>query len=403
MKGKPMKKHLSILLVCLSTCLFSASQVFGDTLVMLNNSTVSGTVIQTNGDDMLLLMDYAAFNFSRANIKKIKTEPTKAVELSSTNRLSDFKHLVLFLSQQTWATNLSPIPATVIDKGILRNVPYSSFRCGQDYEVNVYGDLDHPAGIEIGVYRKLLEDGSAKSNCVKFISNLLSQSADKEIVQGLGLKKDLKTRDELTFEVTPPTDEDAYNGWWVSIYSEQKLNLARASGAELKQISVAKTDAAKSADQSKNPSSWSADELKLARPSPPTLITFTYKSGTVVSNAEVVHVNDGVSLIWREDNGVGGGLVRLEELPEKLQVQFGYDPAKTAAADALAAQKQAQWQQAQALAAQSAQTAQESQAAPAPDYNNSDYSSGGDRVYVHGYYRANGTYVNAYTRSYPRR
>jgi hypothetical protein len=395
-----MKKHLSILIVCLSTCLFSAPQAFGDTLVISDGSTISGTIIQTNDDSVLLLTDYAAYNFSRAIFKKVKTEPTKAVEFNSTNRLPDFKHLVLFLSKQPWATNLSPIPATVIDKGILRNVPYSSFRCGEDYEVNIYGDLDHPAGIEIGVYRKLLENGSAKSNSVKFISNLLSQSADKEIVQGLDLKKDLKTRDGLTFEITPPTDEDAYNGWWVSVYSEQKLNLARASDAELKQISIAKSDATKEAGQSENLSSWSADELKLARPSQPPTITFTYKSGTVVSNAEVVHVNDGVSLIWRKNNGTSGGLVRLEELPEELRVQFGYDPAKTAAADALEAQKQAQWQQAQALAAQSAQ------AAPAPDYSSPTYSgypSGGGSVYVHGYYRSNGTYVNAYTRSYPRR
>ena len=67
-----MIKYLSTLLVCLSTCLFGAPQVFGDTLVMLNNSTISGTVIQTNGDEVLLLMDYAAFNFSTANIKEIK-------------------------------------------------------------------------------------------------------------------------------------------------------------------------------------------------------------------------------------------------------------------------------------------------------------------------------------------
>jgi hypothetical protein len=390
---------ISILLVCLLGFLFGPAHANGDTLVTFNGRTISGTIIQTNEDEVLLLTDYAAYNFSRANIKQVKTEPTRADEFNNTNRFPDFKHLVLFLSRQPWATNLSPIPATVIDKGILRNVPYTSFRCGEDYEVNVYGDLEHPAGMEIGVYRKLLDNVSAKDNCVKFISNLLGQSADKETVQRLDLKKDLKTRNGLTFEITPPTDEDAYNGWWVSVYSEQKLNQARASDAELKQISVTKADATTQAGQSEN--SWSADELKKARHSTPTMITFTYKSGTVVSNAEVVHVNDGISLIWRKDNGASGGLVKLAELPEELQVQFGYDPAKTEAADALEAQKKAQWQQAQALGAQSAQTVQESQAAPAPDYNNSGYSSGGDRVYVHGYYRANGTYVNAYTRSYP--
>jgi len=407
MKGKKFRKFIIIPLISLSAFLFSAPQTSADTLVIFNGSTISGTIIQTNDDTLLLLTDYAAYNFSKANIKEVKAEPTKTVELNSTNRLPDFRRLVSFLSKQSWATNLSPIPATVIDKGILRNVPYASFRCGEDYEVNVYGDLDHPAGIEIGVYRNLLENSSAKSNCVKFVSNLLSQSADKTTLQSLSLKKDLKTLDKLTFEITPPTDEDAYNGWWVSVYSEQKLNLARASDADLKQISTTKSDATKKADQSENPSSWSADELKLARPSQPTLITFMEdKTGTVISNAEVVRVIDGVSLIWRKDNGASGGLVRLEELPEELQVQFGYDPAKTADADALEAQKKAQWQ-AQLAAAQAAQeshaTADQYGSGDSQFYGNLGYSSGGGRVYVHGYYRSNGTYVNSYTRSYPRR
>ncbi len=402
-KGNPMKKHLCLLFVCLLACPLGVPVTFADTLVLSNDSTVSGTVIQTNGDDVLLLTGYAAYNFSKANIKAIKTGPVEAAEFSDTNRLPDFEHTILSLSRQPWATNLSPIPATVIDNGILRNVPYTSFRCGEDYEVNVYGDLDHPAGIEIGVYRKLLEDSSAKNNCVKFIGNLLSQSADKEIVQELDLKKDLKTRDELTFEITPPTAEDAYNGWWISVYSEQKLNLARASGEELQQITVTKADVVSEAGQSNNPSAWSADELKLARPSTRTTITFTNTSGVVIWNAEVVRVIDGVSLIWEKNNGASGGMVRLADLPEALRVQFGYDPVKTAAADALKEKWRTNEQQ-QVLAAQAAQAAQESQTATAPDYNYSDfsgYSSGGGSVYVHGYYRANGTYVNAYTRSYP--
>ncbi len=358
-----MKKHLCLLFACLLACPLGVPVTFADTLVLSNDSTVSGTVIQTNGDDVLLLTGYAAYNFSRTNIKAIKTGPVEAAEFSNTNRLPDFEHTILFLSRQPWATNLSPIPATVIDNGILRNVPYTSFRCGEDYEVNVYGDLDHPAGIEIGVYRKLLEDSSAKNNCVKFIGNLLSQSADKEIVQELDLKKDLKTRDELTFEITPPTAEDAYKGWWISVYSEQKLNLARASGEELQQITVTKADAVSEAGQSNNPSAWSADELKLARPSTRTTITFTNTSGVVIWNAEVVRVIDGVSLIWEKNNGASGGMARLADLPEELRVQFGYDPVKTAAADALKEKWRTNEQQ-QVLAAQAAQAAQESQTNP---------------------------------------
>jgi len=145
---------------------------FADTLLFLNGRTVSGTVLQTNGDEILLLTPYAAYNYSRAHLKEITIEPEEAPRSSNTNRLSDFKQAILVLSRQLWATNITPIPATVVGRGILRNVPYSSFQCGENYEVNIYGDLDHPAGIEIGFYRTLADDKSRQGNCTQFMSGL---------------------------------------------------------------------------------------------------------------------------------------------------------------------------------------------------------------------------------------
>jgi hypothetical protein len=191
--------------------------------------------------------------------------------------------------------------------------------------------LDNSAGIEIGVYHNLLNDYAAKNNCINFISNLLGQSMDKKIVQALYLTKDLITRDDLTFEITPPTVEDSYNRWWISIYSEKQLNLARASDDDMKLISMTQADSAKDAKESENLCSWSADELKQARPSPNPTITFMNTSGVLIKNAKVLRVIDGVSLIWR--NGpTSRGMVRLADLPENLRTRFGYDEAETKAA-----------------------------------------------------------------------
>ena len=138
-------------------------------------------------------------------------------------------------------SSLTQIPATVIDTGVFKNVPYVSLRCGDDYEVNIYGDLDDPAAIEAGVYRKLLGDKDAKQNCLNFIMGLLKQSADKEVVRSLNLDKDIKERSGVSFEITPPDGEDAYLGWWISVYSEEKLNRSRASDEEMSSLTVSKT------------------------------------------------------------------------------------------------------------------------------------------------------------------
>jgi hypothetical protein len=393
--NKIIKLATFLALVALFLC--ERSVTFADTIEMSNGQTFHGTVIQTNGTDVLLLTHYAAFDFSKSSIRQITAESAESTASSDTTRLPPFQQVILCLSQQPWATGLTPIPATVIDKGILKSVPYTSFRCAGDYEVNVYGDLDNPAGIEIGVYRKLLGDTVARSNCVNFISGLLKQDSDKKILLALNLDKDLMTSNDLTFEITPPTADDAYGGWWVSVYSESQLNLARASDKDMDFITVAKANAA---EERNNFSSWSANELDQARPSR-TTISFVTPSGEVIHNAEVVRVIDGVSLIWRS-GPTSGGLIRLADLPEDLRARFGYDPAKTKVADDLMAANKAKWQQEANAAA--AQSQYNSIANDYPD-NSGSYSavddSGGGSVYVHGYYRSNGTYVNPYSRSYP--
>lgn len=253
-------KAFSYLLAFSWVGIFSA---IPDTLVLNSGSTIEGAILRTNGGRVLILTDYCTSDFARTTIKDIRLEAETPVETQKVGRLPNFRSSILSLSRQTWSSNLTQIPATVIDKGVFKNVPYISFRCGGDYEVNIYGtDRKDIAAIEIGVYRKLLNDDDAKQNCLKFITRLLNLTEDKKVVQSLNLEKDLKERDGLSFEVTPPGGEDAYFGWWVSVSSEEELNRSRASEQELANITVPKAAAATNEDAS----GWSANEMKLARP-----------------------------------------------------------------------------------------------------------------------------------------
>src|SRR5688572_2708716 len=360
-----MNARFNLLCVCLF-CWLGSSLAFADTLLFSNNETAKGTILRTNANDLLVLNDYGTVLWPRSIIRKITIERPESLESQSTDRLPKFKSILLLLNKQPWATDLKQIPATVIDQGVMRNVPYVSFRCGEDFEVNVYGDLDRPVGIEAGVYRKLLEDGAAKSNCVNFISALLSQGEDKKVFRQLNFDGSLTNRDRLTFEITPPTAVDAYGGWWISVYSPARMNLARASDAELKQISTSKTGD----NQSRDLSSWTPTELKLARPTRPTTMTVTTSFGTVIANAEIVRVNEGVSLVWR--SGGAGGIAKLADLPEELQAVFGFDPFKATAVETAekerrvrqSQQDQLNLQQAQANAAEATRRSQAARQEP---------------------------------------
>jgi hypothetical protein len=173
-----------------------------------------------------------------------------------------------------WAKDLKQIPSTVIDKGVLRWVPYTSYRAG-DYELNVYGDPTAPAGFEIGIHNELLKSAAAKKNCFDLISALLDDPADRALLASLNSEIDKKVRNGVTFEITPVTAEDAYGGWWISVYSEPLLDRSRATPKELEKITttresvkrtdVEKKEAAPLAVEPATQGRWASEDLSSAR------------------------------------------------------------------------------------------------------------------------------------------
>jgi hypothetical protein len=219
------------------------------------------------------------------------------------------------LQEQPWIHGLKQIPSTVIDKGVLKYVPYTSFQSG-DYELNIYGDPDHPAGVEIGMYRTLLDNETAKQQCIDFLSKLLPEQAQRKALQNLSIKKDSATSGTMTVEITPPTDDDAYGGWWVSAYYVTALDYFRASPTELTNITVDKS----------NPqnSDWSQSDMKFARPSNPleiALPSFTI-GGVEYKQVRIVKRNPAEAAIY---HSTGIATYQLEQFSPDIQRQFGYD------------------------------------------------------------------------------
>ena len=277
-----------------------------DVVILETGKVITGNVLQQDAGGVLVQMDYGTFRYPLSMVKDVRKEaiasPSESV---SGRRIPNWAKIISSLCTNSWAHELKQIPATVIDNEVLKNVPYISFRCNTGgYEINIYGDLDNPSGVEIGAVNYLVQNQEAKSNCVNFISSVLANGDDRKLVDGLNLnQKDLTNSDGMTFETTFPSEPDAYGGWWVSVYDETSLAQARASGAELLAITQ-----------------------PCVQPPPVTVISVP------VAPQETTSWNASDLSYARPDN--------------------------------------------------------------------SDSSNGG-QVYVRGYYRANGTYVHSYTRSYP--
>jgi hypothetical protein len=265
--GSPMRSLL------IGSVIAYAATAHADTIHLNSGRAIENAVIvQKNESSVVFSLGYGTITLPSAEIKSIEPKPVDAPQAEKPRRMPGELTIITAAGKQPWATNFRQIPATVIDKGVLAHVPYMSYQCGDGYELNIYGDPDQPAGIEMGITGDALKDAEARSNCIQFIASVLTDKDDASIVKSLNRNKDSHTRKELTFEITPISADDSYGGWWISVYDKGRLNSVRATPAEIKEITVAKdaVQAPKAIDETAEPQ-WTAEEITEARSAPATV------------------------------------------------------------------------------------------------------------------------------------
>jgi hypothetical protein len=232
-----LREILGMKRVTVLAVLCMAGAASADTIKLKNGGTLEGVVLKEGDGAVVVRLKYATVTLDKTDVEAIERGKVEAAPAAAAVRLARWDKCMEVVAKRDWAGELRQIPATVIDKGILRNVPYMSHQSG-NYEFNLYGDPDEPAGIEIGITKDLLKSDAAKKECLAVIGALLSDAKDVETLGSLGLKPGKAAREGVTFEITPETAEDAYGGWWISVYSAKLLDEARATEEELKRIAI---------------------------------------------------------------------------------------------------------------------------------------------------------------------
>ena len=240
-----------------------------DVLILQNGAVITGNILQQDANGVLLQMEYGTFRYSPALIREVKKEAAAAPHVSNNGQvIPDWAQIVSLLANNGWADSLHQVPATVINYGKFNNVPYVSFRCAADgYEVNIFGDLNNPAAVQIGAMNYLKQNDQAKSNCVNFICSALANAADRKMVRALNWNQsDKQASGGMTGQTLMPGDWGSYGGWMLTVYSETALASARASAAELAALTQSRAAAAQSAPATTQPP---AAATNLASATPP--------------------------------------------------------------------------------------------------------------------------------------
>lgn len=207
-----------------------------DVIVLQSGAVITGNILQQDANGVLMQMEYGTFRYPMAMVRDVKKEAAAAPHVSNNGQaIPDWAQIVSLLANTSWAPEIKQVPATVINYGSFKSVPYVSFRCAYGgYEINVFGDLNNPAAVQIGAMGYLKDNAVAKSNCVNFICAVLANAADRKMVRALNWnQKDLQSSGGMNFETLLPGEIGSYGGWWVSVYNPNTLAAAQASDAEL--------------------------------------------------------------------------------------------------------------------------------------------------------------------------
>jgi hypothetical protein len=210
-----------------------------DSLTLLDGTVVHGLIIKNSRDSVLIQQETGELDIPKSKIVRINDNADSDVLYTGMNRkgqLPSWRVIANDLRTHDAVKSLVEIPATVIDVADFKNVPYKSFRVNEDVELNIYGDPENPAGVELGIYGPRSADKKLRKLLRGYLAGFLTTREEIAALYSLGLDKGKTQVGNIVLEITPATAFDAYGAWWVSLYNPTELNKVRLSDAEYKRL-----------------------------------------------------------------------------------------------------------------------------------------------------------------------
>lgn len=206
-----------------------------DGLLLKDGRRVHGLILKNTRDSVTIQEKDKENTYAKKDIVRIYDEPNKngmAFTLcTAPGKLPPWQVVANDLRTNDSIKSLVEIPPTAIDNGVFKNVPYKSFRVNGNVEMNIYGNADDPAGIEMGIYGSASRNNRLKRVLRSYFAGFLTTRQEVATLYALSFAGGLKEAGDLTFEITPRNAPDAYGAWWISLYNTKKLNAARVSDA----------------------------------------------------------------------------------------------------------------------------------------------------------------------------
>ena len=207
-----------------------SQQTAPDTVEMKDGRSLQGLILRNSAKSLLLQTDKTEIEIPKSDIRRIRDQMQNDVvftDITGKGRLPSWRSMVMDMREHDSIKSFQQIPATTIDSGVFKNIPYLSFRVNEQSEFNIYGHPDDPAALEFGMYGKRRNSTKYRQIIREFLAGHLHSRAEIAALYSISLKGGKKQVGPLVFEITPPKNADAYGGWWISVYDPVRLERAR--------------------------------------------------------------------------------------------------------------------------------------------------------------------------------
>ncbi len=216
-------------------------QTMPDKLEMNDGRTLRGLILKNTAKSVLFQTGKEELLIPKDEIRRIHDEIDGEIvfaDIAGKGRLPSWRAMVADLRNHDSIRGLQQIPATTIDSGLFKNIPYLSFRVNEQSEFNVYGDPNNPVAIEFGMYGRQRKSPKYRQIIREFLAGHLHSREEIATLYDLRLTGDERRAGHLAFKVTPPGAEDAYGGWWISVYDPKRMDKARVSDAQYAAVTL---------------------------------------------------------------------------------------------------------------------------------------------------------------------
>lgn len=216
-------------------------QTMPDRLEMNDGRTLQGLILKNTAKSVLFQTGEEELLVPKDQIRRIHDEIDGEIvfaDIAGKGRLPSWRAMVADLRNHDDIRSLQQIPATTIESGLFKNIPYLSFRVNEQSEFNVYGDPHNPVAIEFGMYGRQRKSRKHRQIVREFLAGHLHTRDEIATLYDLRLTGDDRRAGHLAFKVTPPDRADAYGGWWISVYDPKRMDQARVSDAQYAAVTL---------------------------------------------------------------------------------------------------------------------------------------------------------------------